>query len=124
MLTSWLTNARGLWRDLRTPSARYERPWLVAVTACGHALIGAAAAVVLWYPAAAILAPAWIVPLLLGTVYYIRKETGDIGVGGTRSDAILDTAHIMLGACVVITPWALPLAIVGAIGDGVLRGRA
>lgn len=88
-------------RELLTPSARNESPYLSLLIAIGHAMLGAALPIWGIGPAAA---------LRLGLVYWLAKERADLKRGGSWRDGLVDTAFVAAGAAYGAPWW--PLAII------------
>jgi hypothetical protein len=83
-----------LWDEINTPSGRMgplTASYFRAVVAIGHAVLGAAFAALLgvWG-----LAPA----LVIGLVYWLAKEEGDIKRGGKVWDGVEDALMVAMGA--------------------------
>lgn len=95
-----------VWRDLWTPGGN-STPHHRAVTAGGHALLGAS--VVAWFDAWGLGAG-----ILLAVVYWAIKETADLRNGGSVWDGLEDTAMVGLGAWYGAAWW--PALIVVAMG--------
>lgn len=93
---------REFWKEAKIPSSPNEAPYLWAVIAAGHFLIGAAASQLL---------PGF--GLLIVAAYFILKEWRDYRSGGRVFDGLVDTFFIFLGV------FQLALVAVFAIAAGI-----
>ena len=103
---------RAIWRELVTPSAADEGPYLWMLIAIAHAVVGAALAQIM--PGAWPAAARALVPL----IYWLVKERGDLRRGGRVADGLTDAAFVGLG--IFYGEWWWPagimsLALIGAL---------
>jgi len=94
-----------IWREMMTPSARGERPFLSLLIAVAHAVLGAA----LWPLASGLVAGA---RLAAPALYWLIKERADLKRGGGVRDGMIDAAMVGLGAFYGAGWW--PAAILSA----------
>lgn len=91
-----------IWREIMTPSARDEGPYLWAAIAIGHAMLGA---VLSWGG------------FFMAAVYWLAKERRDLRRGGALSDGIVDSCFVGLGIAYPGPIW-WPMLIFGAVAAG------
>ena len=99
-----------IWAEINTPSGQQGplgAAYLRAVVGMGHALLGAA-----------FVAPLGLYGLpaayLLGLVYWLAKERGDLRRGGDLRDGLEDAVMVSLGA--FYGPWWWPAVMIGCGG--------
>lgn len=105
---------RDLWDELSVPAGREQTPAGRLGTGVAHAALGAAAGAGLGALGAGHLAGTAIV----GVVYLVGKEVGDMRRGGDWRDGLIDTAFVVLGAATAGAMWAPAAWLVAGVADG------
>ena len=105
-----------IYTQIETPSGQpgpLDAVYLRTVTACGHAVLGAAFCAYLG---------AWglALGLPLALAYWLAKERGDLRRGGGLWDGLEDTVMVALGAWYGPQWW--PSMILGAMGYIMISG--
>lgn len=99
-----MTLLGSIWREINDPNGGALGPqYLRAVTAGGHAFLGACFAQDMWWAG-----------LAVAVIYWLVKEWGDLGRGGTIRDGLEDTVMVWLGTFYV-GPWWWPWLMVGCM---------
>lgn len=100
------------------PSTRDETPHYAFCIACAHVLLGASAAFV-----ASLMTIPWGMGLVwVPILFWIFKEAGDLGRGGSAVDGLIDTLMIFLGFLIFGQAAFAPLTLLSALLGAILGG--